>query len=331
MIQKDILKRKMESAFNWIENNSINNEGIIVNSQMKISYPEVTGYYIPTLFKWGEKERALSYADWLCEVQFDNGAWRDPSGEIECIFDTGQIFRGLLEINQLTDNENIHNALVKASEWLKSQIDENGVINVPDIDAWDSRQVPKDYILLYSLEPIIRVAKELKDEELLSKALKAIENYLSKSDLTDFGCLSHFHAYIMEALCDLGYEQRALEGMKIVEELQREDGSVPAYKDKKWVCSTAMFQYAIVWYKLGKSEQAEKVYEYAITLQNQSGGWYGSYGEPYKTLSKFGRFVPALAMYFPRAEISWAVKYFLDATELYAKDNNIDISSLKKI
>jgi malonyl-CoA O-methyltransferase len=323
------LERSIKKAFLWIENNSIQNEGIIVNTQMKISYPEVTGYYIPTLLTWNDKERAIAYSQWLCEVQHESGSWRDPAGKIDCIFDTGQIFRGLLEVYELNHDDNIKQALQKACQWLLTQIDDDGVIDAPDVAAWDGT-VP-DYILLYALEPILRVATLLKDEALILKSKKAIDNFLSKTDLTNFSCLSHFHAYIMEALCDLGYRERALEGMSIIEKLQRKDGSVPAYIDKKWVCSTAMFQYAIVWYKLDKTEQADKVFTYALNLQNSSGGWYGSYGEPYKTLSKLGRFIPSFGMYFPKAEISWAVKYFLDATELYMKNKNIDLSNFIQI
>ena len=325
-MKQEKLKQSIEKAFLWIENNSIKDEGIIVNTQMKISYPEVTGYYIPTLLTWKDKEKAISYSKWLCEVQSESGSWKDPEGKIDCIFDTGQIFRGLLEVYQLTNDKNIKNTLEKSSQWLITQIDDNGIINAPDVEAWDGT-VP-EYILLYALEPILRVAELLKNEILIQKAKKAIDNYLSKNDLTNFSCLSHFHAYIMEALCDLGYKDRALEGMEIIEKLQREDGSIPAYIDKKWVCSTAMFQYAIVWYKLGKIEQADRVYDYAVNLQNQTGGWYGSYGEPYKILSKLGRFIPSLKMYFPKAEISWAVKYFLDATELYSRNKNIELSSI---
>jgi len=87
--------------------------------------------------------------------------------------------------------------------------------------------------------------------------------------------------------------------MEEISLLQNEDGSVPAYINEKFVCSTGLFQYAICWYKLGELNKGNKAFEYAKKLQNDSGGWYGSYGEN--------------ANYFPQIEISWAVKFFLDA------------------
>jgi malonyl-CoA O-methyltransferase len=60
-----------------------------------------------------------------------------------------------------------------------------------------------------------------------------------------------------------------------------------------------MAQLAIAWYKLGEKEPADKAMTYLEKLQNPSGGFYGSYGKG--------------SVYFPTKEISWAVKFFLDA------------------
>ena len=49
-----------EKAKNWIINNSIKGEGIINNSRYKKSYPEVSGYYIPTLLRWGFRDMAVT-------------------------------------------------------------------------------------------------------------------------------------------------------------------------------------------------------------------------------------------------------------------------------
>ena len=81
--------------------------------------------------------------------------------------------------------------------------------------------------------------------------------------------------------------------------IQKKDGSIPAYPGATWVCSTGMAQLAIAWYMLGDREPADKAMNYLVRLQNPSGGFYGGYGRK--------------AQYFPQEEISWAVKYFIDA------------------
>jgi malonyl-CoA O-methyltransferase len=71
------------------------------------------------------------------------------------------------------------------------------------------------------------------------------------------------------------------------------------------VCSTGLFQYAVIWYKLGDLARADRAFNAACRLQNGTGGFYGSYGPG--------------ANYFPDEEIGWAVKYFLDALWLKVK------------
>jgi malonyl-CoA O-methyltransferase len=87
--------------------------------------------------------------------------------------------------------------------------------------------------------------------------------------------------------------------MADVERCQRRNGSIPAYPDVDWICSTGIAQYAIVWYTLGKKSLADRALRCLEKIQNPSGGFYGSYGKG--------------AKYISGAEISWAVKYFLDA------------------
>jgi malonyl-CoA O-methyltransferase len=132
-----------------------------------------------------------------------------------------------------------------------------------------------------------------------------LEHYKQREDLVPFNRLSHFHAYAMEALCEMGELELAKRGMADVEKCQRRDGSIPAYPDVEWVCSTGMAQYAIVWYTLGKKDLADKAMRYLETIQNKSGGFNGSYGKG--------------AKYIAGAEISWGVKYFLDAWQLKLK------------
>lgn len=72
-----------------------------------------------------------------------------------------------------------------------------------------------------------------------------------------------------------------------------------------------------MYYKLGKVEMVDRFYKYAKELQNDSGGFYGSYG--YSTLNKFTQYLSHRRLYFTEGEISWAVKFFLDATYLYRK------------
>lgn len=51
------------------KNHSIDGHAIMCTSERRKEYPEVTGYYIPTLLRWGYRVLALNYAEWLLQVQ----------------------------------------------------------------------------------------------------------------------------------------------------------------------------------------------------------------------------------------------------------------------
>lgn len=287
------------AAIAWLRKNSVSTGGVRVASAIDLPYPEVSGYLIPSLVSWGERELALSYAGWLLTVQNRDGSWSDPSGSAPYTFDTGQILKGLFTL--LPCCPEYEEAIRAGCDWLLSRVETNGRITTPDTSQWvlpGNRRVP-EAIHLYVLEPL-KIAAELWGVGKYSNVVeRALDYYTKDPVLCDFTTLAHFHAYILEALVDLGRPELAAAGMQTIESLQKRNGFIPAYRDSGWCCSTALFQYALVWYKLGKTEHGDRTFSYACRLQNKSGGFYGGYG--------LG------ATYFPKQEISWAVKYFLDA------------------
>ena len=294
-------------AKRWIEKYTINNKGIALESNRASTiYPEVTGYYMPTLLKFGDRKRAAAFGDYLLSIQNEDGSWNEPSGRIPYTFDTAQILKGFAALieNNLDKDDKYKKALIKGCDWILTMQRENGSIATPDYSEWGlpyDKQVP-EAIHIYCLEPLRKAANLFgitKYEECVQKALNY---YLPKEDLTDFNTLSHFNAYIIEGLIDIGEISRAKRAMDLVSLHQRLDGSVSAYSFVDFVCSTGLLQYAICWYKLGEIEKADKAFDYVCQLQNKSGGWFGSY-----TVAR------DKANYFPQGEISWAVKYFLDA------------------
>lgn len=299
-----------EKAKNWIINNSIKGEGIINNSQYYKSYPEVTGYYIPTLLRWGFRDLADTYANWLCTIQHKEGAWYDTDDKDPYVFDTAQILKGLVAIYPIKPE--VKDNLIKGCDWLLGQITEEGRLVTPSKAAWGNDGVCSELIHLYCLSPLIDAARLFDKHEYENAARKVADYYINnyRDEILDFGFLSHFYSYVMEALCDIGELELAKEAMDKLSKVLDEKGYISAFKDVDWVCSTGMFQLAITWYKLGDIERGNKALTYAAKLQNQTGGWYGSYAvtdNPKPTDKK------AYPDYIPDGEISWAAKYYLDA------------------
>ena len=306
--------KRFDRSISWIKNHVSSEGGIQVSSVNSKMYPEVTGYFIPTLLNWGERDLAFSFGAALLPVQQDDGSFLDPSGKAKCIFDTGQIIRGLHALALISTNQDYKHALANSVKWIASTIDENGRVSAPDVEVWGG--VIPIGVLLYSLEPAFRAAAYLGLTSEEKRISTGIQKLLQDDQLTDFQSVSHFHAYVLEALVDLGENPRAERSLEWV--LSKSDfrSWVPGKPRKKWVCSTAMFQYAVVCYKLGLNSEGDKLFKAAAKLQNSTGGWYGSYGILAKIIAPVGRVLPSFSMYFPRTEIPWVNKYFLDSLKL---------------
>ena len=307
------LLQTFERALTWIDEYSIVGGGIVDTHKARNSYPEVSGYFIPSLLQWGEREHAYSYGKWLLAAQQPDGSWLDASGKMGCMFDTGQVLRGLLALQAL--GFDTADAIPRACDWLCGKFRPNGSPEPPERVLWGAA-IP-DAIILYILEPLRRAAQVYGREEWSDAAERCLCFFAEQEETTRFTCLSHFHAYILEALYDLGRGDLAARGLKEVERLLHRDGTVPGERDAGWwVCSTGLFQYAVIWYKLGDQVKADRAFARAARLQNKSGGWYGSYARNW-----FFYLLRRLRLlkkphYFRNAEISWAVKFFLDAFSL---------------
>lgn len=304
---KDIeLLSVYRNARKWIYANTVAGKGIrpsvgLDDTKTDIAYPEVSGYYIPSLLHYGFRDLAKQYAKWLLSIQHEEGAWYDYLDKAPYVFDTGQILKGLIAIYPIMPE--VKDSILKGCDYILSQIRPDGQLPSPSLEFWPEG-ICTELIHLYCLKPLIDAARIFGCPRYETEARRVLAYYKENSmdKLLDFHTLSHFYAYMMEALVDLGETEIARKAMDKVSKLQRKDGFIPAYKNVKWTCSTGLFQFAVVWYKLGEKTKADLTFDYACSLQTKNGGWLGSYGKG--------------AGYLQVREISWAVKYFLDALQL---------------
>jgi malonyl-CoA O-methyltransferase len=146
------LVQRYDSACWWIKENTIPDAGISTTSKNKIPYPEVSGYYIPTLLKWGMQDLAKQYTKWLCIIQKDDGSWYDAYDKYPYVFDTAQILKGLLAISTYMPEVESH--IIKGCDWLISNVHEDGRFTTPKTEIGHniSRQ---ELIHIYCLSPLI--------------------------------------------------------------------------------------------------------------------------------------------------------------------------------
>jgi len=297
------LRASADRAIAWIEANRIPGSGIRPHHKSDVETMEVTGYLIPTLKAVGKLELALDLARWEASVQAPDGSFAAPGETVPYTFDTAQVIRGFLSV--LDEAPALEGPLRRACDWVVQQIQPDGRVTTPSYDAWklDDGGTFSDYAHLYVLPPLLQAGGRLGQAAYTRAAQRGMDYFRNKPDLTEFkpnmGTLSHIFGYMMEALVELGETALARKGLAQAAAIQSSDGAIPAFPGVRWVCSTGIAQLAVAWYKLGDRQPADRAIDYLATLQNASGGFFGSYGKG--------------ARYFPAEEISWAPKYYLDA------------------
>ena len=285
--------KSYKNALEWVGRHTIPEQGIIVHTDKLVPYLEVTGYLIPTLIEANDWGRARSYAQYLAYMQRANGAYCGPDGR-EYVFDTGQALRGLVAASLHWPE--FRAIALKTADFIISQIDPQGRIYC----VYEG-DIP-EYVQVFVLPALLEAGHSLERPEYIEAARRSIHYYKQQADVLSHQYLMHFLAYILDGFIDMGEADFVRPFVKEVFSHQKKDGSIRAYEGVHWTCSVGLAQMAVVGYKLGMLECADKILDYLCSIQNKSGGFYGSYG--------------VRAKYFPKEEISWANKFFLDAIQL---------------
>jgi len=267
--------------------------GIRVHSRHAHAYPEVTGYLVPTLLQYGERERATRLARWMLCIQRADGSYPGPDDGLPYIFDTGQTLRGLLAA--IAVEPRAWDAASRVADYLCREMRDQGRGGFGNRYAGT---IPES-VHLYVLPPLLQAANVFEHPQYRLAAENCLEYYISHHDALQVGDLTHFLAYQLEALIDMGHADLASPVLNELRKQQKEDGSVRGVDGVTWVCTPGLAQLAICWYKLGQWEAADKAMDWLEAHQQPSGGFLGSYG--------LG------ATYFPSVESSWAAKFYLDA------------------
>ena len=124
----------LEAAVSWLKcaQDTTNDGGVSAGysfSRGRLpSYPETTGYIIPTFianyhfFNKGEYlNRAVKMADWLVSIQLQGGAFQGSfisKSPKPIVFNTGQALQGLIRIYKETRQGKYFEASIKAARWL---------------------------------------------------------------------------------------------------------------------------------------------------------------------------------------------------------------------
>lgn len=319
------------------------------------SYPETSGYIVPTLIDYADRtndqalaDRARRMLDWLVSIQFPEGGFQggkiDASPRVPVTFNTGQILIGLAAgVRRFGD---AYRAPMKlAAAWLRDSLDADG--------CWRKHATPfaapgeKAYETHVSWG-LFEAARLEPSQGFGEAGLKQVQWALTKQ--ADNGwfasnCLSspnepltHTIGYVLRGIIEayrfsgeaelLAAAQRTADALlKVIEQ----DGRIGGRLDKNWkptvnwVCLTGSVQIAACWFLLQAItrkgeylEAAKRANHYVRRTIQVSGNQdvVGGVRGAFPVNGDYGRF----------EYLNWAVKFCIDSnlmeSDLSAQPSN---------
>ena len=313
------------------------------------SYPETTGYIIPTFFAYARltgddafRERAIRMARWESDVQLEGGAVQ--GGVIgfpptPAIFNTGQVLFGWSAAHRETGDERFLASTRRAADFLVEAQDTDGAWRLhgsryarSGVNVYDARSA-------WGLLEAFGITREPAHKAAVVRNLDFVLTRQQPNGWYAECCLDdderpllHTIAYTMEGLLESGAildEPRYIEGARkaavALLGLQRPDGSLAGRFDRdwrptaKWSCLTGDAQTAIVWFRLAEitgdkafASAALRMIHYLCGTQNLTSGDPGIRGGiagSRPIWQEYGKF----------EFLNWAAKFFADALMLRLK------------
>ena len=312
------------------------------------SYPETTGYIIPTLFDAASalempnlRERAIRMADWEIEVQLESGAIQGGviNHKIEptpAVFNTGQVILGWVRAYRETKRAAYLDAARHAADYLLDAQDTDG-----SFSKGRSEFARTDCTTYYSRVawPLCMFGKLTEEPRYVRAGERGIDFALTKQQPNGWwadNCLSdrkrpllHTIAYATRGVLEAGllleredYVKSAQCTALALAKAQRPTGGLAGrFADDwseaaAWDCLTGNAQTAIIWWKLAAltggtelEDRARHACRMLMSTQNRTSADPGLAGGIKGSYPVDGE--------YGRFEVlNWATKFFVDAVLL---------------
>ncbi len=309
------------------------------------SYPETSGYIVPTLLEQAERrgDDALRDAgrrmlDWLVSIQFEEGGFQGGTiGQVPRLpvtFNTGQILMGLAAGTRVFGDAYAP-AMRRAADWLAATQDEDG--------CWRAHRTPfatpddKAYETHVSWG-LLEAARTEENVVWSRAALRQVDWALTKQAANGWMaecCLSRPDAPLTHTL---GYALRGIveaytfsERPEYLDAAQKlggalvgclgEDGYLcgrfdAAWRDSAdWVCLTGTAQIAHCWLMLSRIDDSRGYREAAARALAYLRRRIDTDG-PEETRGAVAGSFPIHGDYVPYGYPNWAAKFYVDAQQL---------------
>lgn len=322
------------------------------------SYPETTGYIIPTLLEAGEllgdaslKQRARDMADWEIQIQMPSGAVMGSvvtAKPTPAVFNTGQVIFGWLATFKKVDENKYLDAAKKAGNFLVSVQDASGLFASGDSNYALKGATTYNTRVAWALAELGQITGE---QKYIDAACKNIDSALRKQNQNGWfadNCLNdperpllHTIVYATRGILETGillkeprYVAAAVKTLDSLLTCQRPDGGIPGRLDKNWSpkadwdCLTGDAQAAIAWMRAETATHdssyrlaARKAIDFIKKTQNlehKNLGIRGGVKGSFPFDAEYGQF----------ELLNWAAKFFCDAL-MMANNESIAMKGIK--
>ena len=343
-------ERSIVDAIDWIcraQDSSAKKDGGVAShyslaTGWSSSYPETTGYIIPTVLEYAQKtnndilrQRAKKMLDWLVNIQMANGAFKggriDQEPNAPVVFNTGQILLGLAR-GVIEFGEEYRKNLIKAADWLVHVQESNGCwskFSSPYVVAGEKTydtHVAWGLFEAARLEPDKPYAKAALNNIRWSLTSQRRNGWFEKCCIADqSNPITHTIGYALRGIVEayrFTKDHRILEcALKSADGLLsalQSDGYLPGRLNSKWeaavpwVCLTGSVQIALCWLMLYRITGEEKYRNAAYDVNSYVRRTIKTDGQIETRGGIKGSF-PVSGGYCPYEYISWACKFFIDA------------------
>jgi uncharacterized protein YyaL (SSP411 family) len=322
------------------------------------SYPETTGYIIPTMFCLAKilddpnlSERALRMADWEVDIQLPSGAVMGSVATAPpspAVFNTGQVIFGWLTVHRQTGKQEYLQAAGRAGDYLISVQDQIGSWEKGDSKFAIKGATTYNTRVAWAL---IELGKQTGNKKYIESAKRFLDFAVTKQQANGWfarNCLNdperpllHTIVYATRGFLESGIclnEQKYIAaGLKTLDALlkcQRTDGGIPGRlaadwsSQADWDCVTGDAQAAVAWLRAhaitGNSkykDAARKATEFVKRTQNlyhPNPGIKGGVKGSFPFDGHYGQY----------EMLNWAAKFFCDAL-IMINDENVAKEGIK--
>jgi hypothetical protein len=304
------------------------------------SYPEVTGYLIPTLYDLAHHDpgnSALAAAQqatqWLLSLQLPTGAF--PGGFYNgvpvqpSVFNTGQILHGLVRTYRETGDHEIRRAAVAAGDWLVEHQQPDGSWSGPG--AYQEQSHTYYSMVAWALAELSEPARDRRYSHAADKNLDwvlshfELDGWINGINLQGHPNYLHFVAYVIQGVLECGIllrredaiEAAAKSAWVLLRKFEARHSLPGAFGSSfktgdTFACLTGNAQMSCVWLRLFEKTRDLRYLNAGLKI-NEMLKRLIPMGGPRGIAGGVSGSYPIWGTYQPLRYISWGCKFLADA------------------